>query len=241
MKLRLCFFAFAVFCISNIQAQKVYTSTQLKLIFSTASEIERNGSEIKSPMRFSGFFNYAIMTNIDLGKYIGVSIGGEIKNIGIILKDSIFRTKHRAYAVGIPLYLRFGNMDRRWYLFAGGQYDYLFGYKEKVFVNGSKLKRIGDYSNDVNPFIPSAFIGFRAKSGTTFSINYMLDNFFSKDYRFKDPTQNDRLFNQGYTNSQIIYFTIGFMGDLDKSSRKKSLPKTSPPDNTTNAYYRPRR
>lgn len=240
MKLRLLVFALAVFCVSNIHAQKVYTSTQLKLIFSTAPEIERNGSGIKSPMRFSGFFNYAIVTNIDLGKYVGVSIGGEIKNIGIILKDSIFRTKHRAYAVGLPVYLRFGNMDKRWYFFGGGQYDYLFAYKEKVFVNGSKLKRTGGYSNDVNAFIPSVFLGFRAKSGTTFSVNYMLDNFFSNDYRFKDPTQNDRLLNQGYNNSQIIYFTIGFMGDLDKSSRKKVMPKSSPPDNTTNAYYRQR-
>jgi hypothetical protein len=213
MKLRVFVFVWACFCVSNIHAQKIYTSTQLKLIFSTAPNVERNEANIKSPMRFSGFFNYSIITNIDFGKRFGISVGGEIKNIGLIMKDSIFRSKHRAYAVGIPLYLRVGNLDERWYIFAGGQYDYQFGYKEKVFVNGSKTKRIGGYAYDVNPFL-------------------------SKDYRFKDPTQNNSFLNQGYNNTQIIYFTIGFMGDLDKSNNKKTKPNTAPDNTTTASYHR---
>lgn len=220
MKTPVFLFLLVFFCLSNIQAQKVYTSTELKLIFSTAAQTQRDEATIKSPMRFSGFFNYAVIANIDFNNRFGISIGGEIKNIGLILKDSIFRTKHRAYAIGIPVYLRLGNLDKRWYVYAGGQYDYLFGYKEKVFVNDSKIKRTNGFGNDVNPFIPSVFLGFKAKSGISLSLNYMLNNFFSSEYRFKDPTKNDAPLTSGYTNSQIAYFSIGFMGDLDKSKTK---------------------
>lgn len=234
MKKHFLAFALAFICVSNIQAQKVYTSTQLKLIFSSAHQTQRNGSTIKSPMRFSGFFNYSIIANIDFNKTFGISIGGEIKNIGLILKDSVYHTKHRAYAVGVPVYLRVGKLDNRWYFFAGGQYDYMFAYKEKVFVDDAKIKRTNGYSNSVTPFIPSVFAGFRGKSGASFSVHYMLDNFFSSDYRFKDPRQNNASLNDGYTNSQILYFCIGFMGDLDKKSNAPIPPK----QNTTTAYNR---
>lgn len=235
MKLRIFIFALAVFCASNIQAQKVYTSTQVKLIFSTAPQTERNGTTIKSPMRFSGFFNYAILANIDFNNTFGISIGGEVKNIGLILKDSIYHTKHRAYAIGMPVYLRIGSLekDNRWYFFAGGQYDYMFAYKEKVFIDNAKIKRTNGYANSVKPFIPSVFVGFRGKKGTSFSVHYMLDNFFADDYRFKDPLDNNAPIQQGYNNSQIIYFSIGFMGDLDKK-----FTKTPPKPNTTTAYNR---
>ncbi|MDB5271740.1 MAG: hypothetical protein JWO58_107 [Chitinophagaceae bacterium] len=207
---------------SNIQAQKIYSSNQFKLIFSTAPNLSRGGQSIASPIRFTAFFNYSTFLNLDLTKNLGLSIGLEVKNIGLITKDSIFRTKHRAYAIGVPIYLRIGNMDKRWYFLAGAQYDYLFAYKEKVFVNDAKIKRHG--YNNVTPFIPSVFLGFRSKSGTSISVHYMLRNFFSTDYRFKDPTQDNAPFSQGYNNSQLLYFTIGFMGDLDKKKAKKAAP-----------------
>jgi len=235
MKIRILVLSLVLFCVSNIQAQKLYTSAQLKLIFSTAPNLERNDVHISSPVRFTAFFNYSVITNIDFTKHFGMSIGGEIKNIGLIMKDSIYNTKCRAYAVGIPVYLRLGNMDDRWYFFGGAQYDYMFAYKEKVFFDDSKTKRTNDYSNAVNSFIPSVFLGFRTKSGTSFSVHHMLDNFFSDDYKFKDPKQNNQPYASGYTNSQIVYFTIGFMGDMDRAFEKSS-PK--PKQNTTNASYR---
>lgn len=210
-----------LFTASNIQAQKIYSSNQVKLIFSTAPHLSRGDQSIASPMRFTAFFNYSTFLNMDLTKSLGLSIGLEAKNIGLITKDSIFRTKHRAYAIGVPLYLRIGNMDKRWYFLAGAQYDYLFAYKEKIFVNDAKIKRHG--YNNVTPFIPSIFLGFRSKSGTSVSVHYMLQNFFTDDYRFKDPTNNTS-FSQGYGNSQLLYFTIGFMGDLDKKKSKKAAP-----------------
>ncbi len=233
MKTRLLLLILAFICVSNIQAQKVYTSTQLKLIFSTAPNIERAGNKVPSPMRFTCFFNYSVIANIDLTKHLGLSIGGEIKNIGLIMnKDSAFHVKSRAYALGIPIYIRLGNMDKRWYFFGGAQYDYLFAYKEKVFYDDSKTKRTNDYSGAVNPFIPSVFIGYREKNGASFSINYMLQNFYSDEYRFKDPTQGDKPYTDGYKNSQILYFSIGFMGDLDKP-----FETTKPKPKVTNAMY----
>ena len=213
-------FVVALFFAPNIQAQKVYSSNQIKLIFSNAPGISRGTENIASPMRFTAFFNYSTFLNVDLTKYLGVSIGLEIKNIGVILKDSAFSTKHRAYALGVPLYLRLGNMDKKWYFLAGAQYDYLFAYKEKVFVDDAKIKR--HPYNSVRPFIPSVFIGFKAKSGASVSVHYMLQNFFTDDYRFKDPRDNHEL--PGYNNSQLLYFTIGFMGDVNRKKTKQSTP-----------------
>jgi len=215
---------------SNIQAQKVYTSNQIKLIFSNAPGISRGNENVASPMRFTAFVNYSTFINVDLTRHLGVSAGLEIKNIGLILRDSVFRTKHRAYALGVPVYLRIGNMDKKWYFLAGAQYDYLFAYKEKVFVDDAKIKR--HPYNSVRPFIPSVFIGFKAKSGASVSVHYMLENFFTDDYRFKDPRDGHEL--QGYNNSQLLYFTIGFMGDV---VRKKS--KATPPvDDKKEVYSR---
>lgn len=205
---------------SNIQAQKIYSSNQIKLIFATAPNISRGNENIASPMRFTAFFNYSTFINIDLTKHLGLSVGLEVKNIGMTLRDSVFKTKHRAYAIGAPLYLRVGNMDKKWYFLAGAQYDYLFAYKEKIFVDDSKVKR--HPYNSVRPFIPSVFIGFKAKSGASVSVHYMLQNFFTDDYRFKDPRNDNELTR--YDNSQLLYFTIGFMGDVDRKKRQKQTP-----------------
>lgn len=221
----------ALFTTSNIQAQKIYSSNQIKLIFSTAPNISRADHRIASPMRFTAFFNYSTIVNIDLTKYLGVSVGLEIKNIGLTLKDSTYKTKHRAYALGVPVYFRLGNMKERWYFLAGAQYDYLFAYKEKVFIDDIKIKRHS--SGSVRPFIPSVFAGFKSKSGASVSIHYMLQNFFSDDYRFKD--KDDKPYTQGYDNSQLLYFTIGFMGDLD---RKKSKRQTPPPQEKQEVFSR---
>lgn len=207
---------------SNIQAQNIYSSNQIKLIFSTAPNISRESQQIGSPVRFTAFFNYSTFLNLDLTKTLGLSAGLEIKNIGVTLKDSVFKTKHRSYAVGVPVYVRIGDMDKKWYFLAGAQYDYHFAYKEKIFVDDAKIKR--HPYNSVRPFIPSVFVGFKSKSGTSISIHYMIQNYFSDSYRFKDPRDNRPL--QSYENSQLIYFTIGFMGDVD---RKKSKRPTPPP------------
>lgn len=224
-------FIIALLLTSNIQAQKIYSSNQIKLIFSTAPNILRADHRIASPMRFTAFFNYSTIVNIDLNKYFGVAIGLEVKNIGVTLKDSTYKTKHRAYALGLPIYFRVGNMDKRWYFLAGAQYDYLFAYKEKVFIDDAKIKR--HPSGSIRPFIPSVFVGFRSKSGTSVSIHYMLQNFFADDYRFKDKDNNQ--LTQGYDNSQLLYFTIGFMGDTDKRKSKKKAPAT---DDKIEAYNR---
>jgi hypothetical protein len=217
--------------IPNIQAQKIYSSNQIKLIFSTAPNISRADHRIASPMRFTAFFNYSTVLNLDLSSYFGVAIGLEIKNICMTLKDSVYKTKYRAYALGVPVYLRLGNMDKRWYFLAGAQYDYLFAFKEKVFVGDAKIKR-HPYGS-ITPFIPSIFFGFKSKSGTSISVHYMLQNFFSDDYRFKD--QNNVSLSQGYGNSQLLYFTIGFMGDTRK---RKSKKKTPPPQEQREVYSR---
>jgi hypothetical protein len=217
------------------KAQQTYVSSVYKLIFSTAPNIERNGVGIKSPVRFSGFFNYGLNLNVDFNNVIGISIGAEIKNIGMILKDSAYHTKHRCYAVGVPIALRIGNLKDRWWIFAGGQYDYQFGYKEKLFYDDSKTKRVGAYDNDVNPFMPSVFAGIKFKSGMSLGAHYMLDNFFAKDYRFKDPKNNNTPYNSAYTNSQILYFSVGFSGDFDKITKEKSPAPA--PNNNRNASY----
>jgi hypothetical protein len=203
--------------------QRFYGTSDFNLIFS-AGIMERGGEQLKTPVRFAPFFNYGYHANYDLSPHFGLITGIDLKNVGVIVKDTI-TTKHRAYSVGLNLALKVGNMTEKFYFFTGGSYEYLFAYKEKLFTGNEKIKRRGDfYRNDVNQFLPALFAGINMK-GVTFKVQYYLDDFFSENYRFRNTNGYEY---QPYTSSRLILFMIGYRKNLSDNKKKTQTPPIIP-------------
>lgn len=66
--------------------------------------------------------------------------GFGIRYVGMIndLNDSV-RVKQRTYNVGIPVAVKFGNMNS-WQGALGFEAEFAVAYKQKVYVNGEKRK-----------------------------------------------------------------------------------------------------
>ena len=130
----------AGFCSLNLKAQdqttkqhKVYSTTTLEYIFSWADVSDKG--DLHSAVRFAPFFNFENSFNKDFSEKAGASIGLSISNIGFIYDvDQFTRKKVRTYNIGLPIYLKLGNMNGS-YLFGGYSIELPFNYKEKTFVN----------------------------------------------------------------------------------------------------------
>jgi hypothetical protein len=166
------------------RAQKNYWSTGGEMIFSWA-DYKDSGQVFTGPPRFTIFFHLGARYNIDFGKYAGIATGIGMRNIGFITKGEAPDTKikRRSYTLGVPLYLKFGNMTARKYMMIGGEYEMTFHYKFKRFVNGDKVEKVmGWFSEKTNRFLPSVFVGYNYKN-VAIKFQYYLDDFLNRDYR----------------------------------------------------------
>lgn len=107
MKSRVIPFVFALLAgISAIaqDAKKVYNTTSGELIFSFAN-INYNGNETSSVMRFSPVVNIQNMVNIDKTENFGLFTGLALRNVGFIydVPGTNTRMKYRTYNIGIPV------------------------------------------------------------------------------------------------------------------------------------------
>jgi hypothetical protein len=71
------------------------------------------------------------------------------------------KIKRRSYPLAVPLALKFGNMKKDQFFFAGGEYEWTFLYKQKLFIDGEKFKHREWTSDRVNAFLPSVFAGIQ--------------------------------------------------------------------------------
>ncbi|MFM8914406.1 MAG: hypothetical protein ACKOE6_16035 [Flammeovirgaceae bacterium] len=119
--------------------KKVYTTSSGEMIFSFAN-IDINGSEEGSVMRFSPVINIQNWVNIDKSDNFGLFTGLSVRNVGVIFDvpgQPNTRIKARTYNVGIPLGVKIGNLDGRFF-FAGYELELPVNYKEKIFINEEK-------------------------------------------------------------------------------------------------------
>ena len=200
----------------KLSAQKIYFSSEMNMIFSKA-KVTVNGHSFKSPVRFAPFFNISHQLHFDPARFIGISSGLELKNVGFIIKDTL-TSKHRAYSFGVIGMLKIGNLKKRKFLFFGATYEAMFQYKEKLFFDNQKVKRKGFYEDDVRRFSPSLVAGLNWKAFTVRFQYYPL-NFFDDHYRF----QNQNGFKYAvFEDSKVFLIMVGLKRFIVPSKEDKS-------------------
>jgi len=211
----------------KLYAQKSYATTSGELIFSwSTAEYTKPGAgdnlmygnspgSITDAMRFTIWFHLHVNWHLDFNNNIGLFTGIGNRNIGFITKESsstkddnsgafyLDKWKRRSYALGIPLALKLGNFKKGYYFYVGGQYEWLYHYKEKEFLTTGKRKQSEWFSNRVNQFLPSAFVGITFPHGLSIKYTLALQDFMNKS--FTDDAGNQPY---KYMNSKIMYISV---------------------------------
>jgi hypothetical protein len=205
---RVIFFLLFLVVLSTAAAQekKVYTTTSGEIILSWA-DITYNGDESESVVRFSPVLNIQNYLNIDKTEHFGMFTGLSLRNVGFIydVPDSTIRKKYRTYSLGVPIGLKLGNLNGKFF-FVGYELEFPFNYKEKTFEDEEKIdKKVIWFTDRVNTFNHSIMAGIQMPYGATLKFKYYFTNFFNKDFKLSDGTKP-------YANSDynVFYFSLSF-------------------------------
>lgn len=205
-----CFVLLAIFiAIVSIEtnAQKIYHSNGGEVIFSGA-DVNFNGVNVNTNIRFTLFFHAQHHLNLDLTDNIGLFTGIGIRNVGLITEDlyqnvgfsdidsehpnwnKSTKVKRRSYSLGFPLALKVGLFSNNFFLFAGGEYEWMFHYKQKLFIDDNKTKFTEWTSDRVNPWVPSLFAGVQFPQGFRLKFKYYMDDFLNTSFTGTDFGQD---------------------------------------------------
>ena len=227
--------------LSSYSQKEIYGSSDMEMIFSF-SKITQNGNDVNSGMRYTWWYNVHKLINYDVNNNFGVYLGLGLKNIGFGTgADTVYfhgdkkyysrqsevarldKVKQRTYSLGVPLGFKFGNFDKGYYFFLGGEYEYAFHYKEKVWVNNEKRKYSEWFGTEITTFLPSVFAGFKFKGGTALKFTWYLDNFVNQGHNAQlfidDNTPPQALKPYRNTEVQVFYVSISFL--IDKKTIEK--------------------
>jgi hypothetical protein len=136
--------------------------------------------------RYSTFFHFGEQLHVNLGKSFGLYTGIGVRNIGMInrLNDTI-KVKQRVYALGVPVGIKLGDMQKRVYAALGAELELFFNYKQKTFLGsgrGDKVEKFNEWFSDRTPLLnPSLFVEFNFKKGTYLKLRYYPMNFLVAD------------------------------------------------------------
>jgi hypothetical protein len=157
--------------------------------YSDLSKVPENsfsGNEPNPIIRYSAFFHFGEQFHVNFGKSFGLYTGIGVRNIGMInrLNDSI-KVKQRVYALGVPVGIKLGDMQKRVYLALGAELELFFNYKQKTFLGsgrGDKVEKFNEWFSDRTPLLnPSLFLEFKFKKGTYLKLRYYPLNFLVAD------------------------------------------------------------
>ncbi len=214
-------------------SQKFYHATAGEMIFGfsnaayTADNSGLNGrnskSDISDAVRFSIWFHLGYYYHMDFTNKFGLYTGIVNRNVGFITSEmstdneSIdpVKYKRRAYTLGVPLAIKFGNLKDGMYFFVGGQYDMFYNYKQKEFAVNGKKKYSEWFSDRVNMFIPSVFAGLTFPGGLSVKVTFALNDMMNKDFQIKTTTGTIKPYEN--MNSRLIYTSVYFMTNWDKT------------------------
>jgi hypothetical protein len=221
----LTFFLLTISFTVNSQV-KIYRSSGAEMIFSGA-DVSFNNSAVNANMRFTSFFHAEQMLNVDIGKYVGMFTGLGMRNIGFITEDlyqnvgflniddthadwnKSAKIKRRSYSLGVPLALKFGSMKKDQFFFAGGEYEWTFHYKQKLFIDGEKFKHREWTSDRVNAFIPSLFAGVQLPKGMRVKVKYYMDDFLNPGFTGVDFGED--VDYSAFGSTGIFYVSLSFV------------------------------
>ncbi|HMM11320.1 MAG TPA: hypothetical protein PKE03_04405 [Bacteroidales bacterium] len=163
--------------------KKWYVTSSGEMIFSQAI-VDYYGAEDGSVLRFSPFFNSQNHLNKDLNQHFGLFTGLNVRNVGFIYKypAQTVKTKFRSYNLGIPIGLKFGNLEKS-FLYAGYEIEFPFHYKEKQFDGKHKVGKYSAWFSKKQPAsYNSVMFGIQFADGTNLKFKYYLTGFFNKDW-----------------------------------------------------------
>lgn len=209
----------------EIDAQRIYHSSGGEVIFSGA-DVNFNGTDVNTNVRFTLFFHTQQLINLDLTGNIGIYTGFAIRNVGLITEDlyqnmgflNIDNThpdynkntkyKRRSYSLGFPIALKLGSFDKNFFFYGGAEYEWMFHYKQKLFVNDEKRKITEWTSNRVNSWIPSFFAGIQFPQGFNLKFKYYLDDFLNPSFTGIDF--GEQVDYSQYESTGIWYISLAF-------------------------------
>ena len=194
------------------QSSPIYYSASGEMIFSWA-DMEDNGQEANSLMRWAPVFNIQAFANKDVNKSFGLFSGLAIRNVGYIYDDYrdptseiIYKKKFRTYNLGIPFGFKVGNLSKLFF-YGGYEIEFPFVYKEKTFDDGDKIDKIsGWFSNRPESFQHGLLAGIQFPEGINLKFKYYFSEFHNQDYVDADGFKP----YEGL-KSNIFYVTMGFM------------------------------
>ncbi len=208
------------------QEKRIYHSSGGEIIFSGA-DVEYIGQSINTNVRFTLFFHTQHHVNLDLNNNIGLFTGFGIRNIGLIKEDEYqnigfmgvdldhpdynknAKIKRRSYSLGFPVALKLGSFRDHFFLYGGYEYEWMFHYKQKLFIDGEKHKFKEWTSDRVNSWIPAVFGGIQFPGGLNLKFKYYLEDFLNPGFTgtdFDEPVDYSN-----YTSSRIWYISVSFM------------------------------
>jgi hypothetical protein len=197
--------AFAIVAMSALQAQaqtKPYTTSSGELIFSMSNY---DGG---SAVRFSPVINIQNMINFDRSETFGFFSGLSVRNVGLIYDESSsVRKKVRTYNLGIPVGVKVGKLDQRFFYF-GYELEIPLNYKEKVFINEDKEDKFNTWFSGRTPGVyHTVMAGVQLPYGANLKFKYYLTPFFDKGYDAHDSDGNPIT----YPDVNVFYFSLNFM------------------------------
>jgi len=220
-----------VLAILDTDAQKIYHSSGGEVIFSGA-DVNYNGLDVNTNIRFTLFFHTQHYANLDLTNNIGLFAGLGIRNIGLITEDLYqnvgflnidnthpdynknIKLKRRSYSLGFPVALKLGSFSKHFFLFAGGEYEWMFHYKQKLHIDGEKHKFKEWTSDRVNPWIPSLFGGIQFPQGFRLKFKYYMDDFLNPDFTGTDF--GEQVDYSQFESTGMWYISVAFFLNKNK-------------------------
>ncbi|MEN8156927.1 MAG: hypothetical protein ABFS10_08250 [Bacteroidota bacterium] len=194
-----------------------------------------NTTKVSTNPRFTVFLHIQQMYNLDLNNNIGFYAGAALRNVGLIMEDRYqylgfvddtqenwdkdVKVKRRSYSLGFPIALKLGMIDKHYFIYAGGEYEWMFHYKQKLFVDDIKAKEKEWGSDRVNPWNPSVFAGVQFPGGLNLKVKFYLKDFLNHDYVGKDFGQ-DVNYSQ-FESTGIWYISLAMV--INKQQLKKML------------------
>ena len=209
----------------DTNAQRIYHSNGGEVIFSGA-DVNFNGVNVNTNIRFTLFFHAQHHLNLDLTDNIGLFTGVGIRNVGLITEDLYqnvgfsdidnehpnwnknTKVKRRSYSLGFPLAIKLGSFSKDFFLFAGGEYEWMFHYKQKLFIDDNKTKFKEWTSDRVNAWVPSLFVGVQFPQGFRLKFKYYMNDFLNTSFTGVDFGQ-DVDYSQ-FESTGMWYVSVAF-------------------------------
>lgn len=223
-----------------VTAQNIYPVTSGEIIFgqNTSSFTPAFGQQYPgaaldaSNVRFTIFFHLGQYIHYDLSNKFGLYSGLAVRNVGMITDETLPQTVtltnqtvaysnynivRRQYMLGIPLAFKVGSFKDNFYLFAGGEYELAFVYKEKYWTgtfdrSGAKTKEVTWFGNQTPTFMPSLFGGIQFPGGINVKFTYYMTDFLDNSYKLAQNNQEGSIFDisdlSRYESSQVFLVSL---------------------------------